>query len=296
LRDFYKSQIIKARHTYGITPSSKELLDLLKYIETVSEHQVVWVPIWALRRWFKNSDSIILPHSQTFYHGSFAIDPSGALYSGKVRPFETRFLEVTLFEDMCVLFNLTKEYHHNRRDDESKKVFKQRLALQRATIVAAFNVVEAYLNGIAFDYVEIHGEQVTGEAKMLLTEWDFVRQRPRYMSLRDKLLSYPRLILGLEHPPLQESNCEELKFVVETAKRYRDAIVHSSPAPNVISMDIEKERAVYSIDFETVERIVDATVTLISKLEEKVNGGKQRLEAWLHPRSSNGMFPDVVFA
>ena len=197
---------------------------------------------------------------------------------------------------MCALFNLARESHLNRRDTESKQAVKERVALQRATVVASFNVIEAYLNGLAFDHVELNGKKLDDAAKALLTEWDPVKQRPlRYLSLREKLLKYPRLIMGVEHPPLQENNCVELKFVVETAKRVRDAIVHASPAPNIVTLDPEKEIAVHGVDFETAEQVVDATVTLIRKVEEKINGGDNRLRGWLHARSPDGAFPDVAF-
>jgi hypothetical protein len=167
--------------------------------------------------------------------------------------------------------------------------------LLRATVVVAFNVLEAYLNGIAFDHLELDGAELTVAEKATLSEWDFQKQRPRYISLREKLLTYPRLIIGAEHPPLQEGNCSELKFIVEMAKKLRDSIVHASPAPSAVTLEAEKEKAVHSIDFETTERLVDATVTLIRKIEETINGDGQRLKGWLYSRSADGEFPDVVF-
>jgi hypothetical protein len=295
LQDSYKKQVAEVRRHLGVVPSSKELLAILAHIEKTPKGSVVYVPLWVLRRWFKHSDEFLLPPSETFYHKSVAIDPTGAIYAEGNRPFETRFLEGSLFEDMCALFNLARENHLRRHEDESRHAVKQRLALQRAAVVASFSVIEAYLNGIAFDYLETKAGKLDDATRALLTEWDSVKQRLQYLSLRDKLLKYPRLIMGVEHPPLQENNCIELRFVVETAKRVRDAIVHASPAPSIATLDPEKEAAVYCVDFETAERVVDATVTLIRKLEEKVNGGDHRLRGWLHARSADGAFPDVAF-
>ena len=209
--------------------------------------------------------------------------------------FVTRCLEAVLYEDMCALFNIARESHLQRREDESAKTLKRRLALQRATVVAAFNVIEAYLNGIAFNHVELHPEQIDEESKIMLTEWDSARNRARYISLRDKLLHYPKLIMNLEHPPLQESNCYEMKFLLEAAKALRDAIVHASPALTVATLEAEKEVAVHGVEFETVERVVDAVVALIRKLEEAVNDSDQRVRQWLLGRSPDGFFPDTAF-
>jgi hypothetical protein len=295
LRGLYKKQLTKVRREYGLRLSASDILKLLDRLEAVPEGQVTYLPLWVLRQWFEHSDRVIPPPSEVFYHAYIAIDATGNIYSKPDAIFTARYLEASLFEDMCALYNLARQSHLSRAEDESAKTLKQRLALQRATVIAAFNMLEAYLNGIAFDHVELESAAIADEAKAILTEWDERRQRPKYISLREKLLSYPKLILHLEHPPLQESNCDELKYLVETAKELRDAIVHASRRPNLETIKPEKEIAVYGVEFETVERIVDATINLIRKIEDKVNHSDHRIVGWLYGRSSDGAFSDSTF-
>ena len=163
--------------------------------------------------------------------------------------------------------------------------------------MAAFNTIEAYLNGIAFDFLETNEGQFDQSAESLLREWDAVKERPRYLSLRDKMLQYPKIVIKAAHPPLHEDNCLELKFVVESAKKFRDAIVHPSPAPHALTGELDKEIAVHNVDFETVARIVDATIALIRKVDRIAYGSNsdERLRNWLRDRSPNGTFADTVF-
>jgi hypothetical protein len=82
--------------------------------------------------------------------------------------------------------------------------------------------------------------------------------------LRDKHLKYPRIVAGLDHPPLQES---EFGLIVQQAKEIRDAVVHASPAPIPGTQTLRKETAAFDIEPSLVERIVDGAVTLVRKLE-----------------------------
>jgi hypothetical protein len=296
--EFYQRQLEELRHGYGASVSRDDLLTVLSYIEAAPSGLVTYAPYWILRRWFGSYRDHLATVSKIPCHAFIGIDATGQMYERRSTEFEVRLLEASLFEDMCALFNLVANAQAGRNTgSESIIARKERLSLQRATILAAFNVVEAYLNGIAFDFLETNESQLSESAESLLSEWDATRQRRRYLSLRDKLLQYPKVVTGTEHPPLHEDNCPELKFVVETAKRFRDAIVHASPAPDALTGALEKEIAVHGVQFETVERLVDATIALIRKVDQIVYGSNsaERLRFWLHDRPPGGTFSDAVF-
>ncbi len=58
------------------------------------------------------------------------------------------------------------------RRDLDKINFKLQSALLRATVLAVFHFVEAYLNGLAFDYYILKEKDVSEETKTLLFDWN----------------------------------------------------------------------------------------------------------------------------
>ena len=148
-------------------------------------------------------------------------------------PIELRILEAALFEDMCVLFNRGWALHEaSGIKPLDKRELNEQAALRRAAVLASFYLVEAYLSSIAFDYLVDHASDPRTSDTDKITEWDHVKDKQRLVAFRDKVLHYPRIILGLPHPPLQENNCPEVKLLLTEAKQFRDAIVHANPRPD----------------------------------------------------------------
>ena len=172
---------------------------------------------------------------------------------------------------------------------------KQRGALKRAVVTGAFYFVESYLNGLAYDFLATTKRTLSEKELVMMTEWHTVRAEPRYVRFRDKLLHYPRIILDLEHPPLQENNCEPLAFLLDQIKRLRDAIVHASPVTfsgnDAMSA---KEFAVFDMDQRVTDEIVDQTIALVRLLEKSVRGHDDFLD-WLVERDG-GRFPEAAFS
>jgi hypothetical protein len=198
---------------------------------------------------------------------------------------------------MCALFNLAWAYREKGAKESQVCPNKQRktaFALFRAAISSAFFFVESYINGVAFHYLASAGSASDQKTKDYLSEWDSVRKRPRFNKTRDKLVHYPRIVLGVDHPPLQENNCPELAFIVTKAKQLRDSIVHASPTSDPESLLPEKEEAVYSLGFVDVEETVDSAIELVSKVETLVHGSTKFI-TWLKRRGPDGLFSEEVF-
>jgi hypothetical protein len=293
--DACKKRVGELRRRFGLRLSTADLLEVLAHLEAVPKGQIVYVSVWNLREWFEKCGEFLPPSGKMPHHAAIAVDPSGQIYEKQPDAPEFRLLEATLFEDMCVLFNLARKAHLESDESETRRQCKERLALFRSTAVAAFNAVEAYLNGLAFDYVFDNRSRLSDSAIEALTEWNTHTQRAKYLTLKEKLLTYQRLTLGVDHAPLQETNCEEMRFLIESAKQLRDAIVHASPAINPVSMELVKQRAIYGIEFSTVERIVDSTVRLVRKIEGVIFPSDERLRPWLHDRGGDGLFPAAAF-
>lgn len=127
---------------------------------------------------------------------------------------------------------------------------------------------------------------------VLLTEWDPSRNRSRFISTRDKLIQYPRILTGQEFPPLDENNCAELQFFVTVAKDFRDAIVHASASLDPKEDYPKKELLIAGIKHLEVAKIVDAAISLVRKIDMLVKGREPK---WLHDREERGTFSDAVF-
>jgi hypothetical protein len=207
---------------------------------------------------------------------------------------EVWLLEAKLNEDMALLFNVSRSAYldeENHLGLAGLNIFairKAKDALVRATFVSAFQFVESYLNGIAADFVLT--TPVDLETLTLLTE-RLPSGQAKYVNFRDKALKYPKVFLGSEHPPLQESNCEELKLLVEMV-RTRDALVHPSSLPQG---GWAKEDAFFALTLDDCTNVVDAAVAYVRKVETTIGRNSVILE-WVIPRGTDGLFPEKAFA
>ncbi len=148
------------------------------------------------------------------------------------------------------------------------------------------------MNEMAADHVWRHRSTLPPETLSLLTEWDEGRHKPRFVSTRDKLLKYPRLILGTPHTVLDENTCPELAFFVNEAKELRDAIVHAVTARKDEEAQHYKEFAIMTLRYDKVEKIVDCAIVIIETIQQAMQGPRLK---WLIRRGTDGFFPDSVF-
>ena len=83
--------------------------------------------------------------------------------------------------------------------------------------------------GLAFDHLVRHEESLSPDERSILRDWDEKPIRPRYLSLRDKLLQYQRLVTGSQHARLQENNCPEITRFLQVVDLIRNPLAHPSP-------------------------------------------------------------------
>lgn len=288
-----KREIIQYRTNYGIKASNHTLVALYKKAQEGGDGKVFLLPKYLLKDLFTKYEKALPAFHVLPEHVRIAIDVG--TYRTVQGDVEIYWIEVSLYEDMCALFNLCKEFNSglNRREDHKKKI-KTASALERATIIHAYFFVEAYLNGLAFDYYIKNEDKLKDDEKEILTEWDSKKNREKHLSLRDKLLKYPRILKESKHPPLQESNCPELSYIVQKSKTLRDSIVHGSPKFDMQTYEPYKENAFFSINFAQVQETVDNAINLVEKLETCINGNCDRIW-WMAKRSQDGFFPETVF-
>jgi hypothetical protein len=204
--------------------------------------------------------------------------------------------EATLYEDMCFSYNSTisLEPEIGKRPVDKSKV-KAHAFYRRSAFLSSFYFIEAYLNGMAYDFVLREGQTISKEELDFLREWDSKRNREKWVKFRDKLLQYPKIILRSQHPPLTETNCPDMQVVVSEAKEVRDSLVHWSPRPNEVSGQTVKTGWVLDIKTEKLTQVVDAAVSLVRRLNGELGKHGQDLH-WLHARDSSGVFPKESFS
>jgi hypothetical protein len=134
--------------------------------------------------------------------------------------------------------------------------------------------MEAYLNGIAWDYIQANDVSKLSNRKRKLLEDTFS------VSIRDKLTKYPQIISG--HNLWQvDKNQVLLTGFLRIAKPFRDSLVHPSPfsAPEKFG-GYDKLKKVYRIDYATALVIVNLLVELIELIHSQVCNENEMLPEW----------------
>src|SRR6266404_2636635 len=189
-------------------------------------------------------------------------------------------LEAMLFEDMCMFWNEASNINPDPKQPHLEKLQLKRLAaLLRAAVSSAFYMVEAFCNGIAVEVFLTHSESLNEKDLQRVTEWDARNNRPKYVTMRDKLLHYPRLLAGAPAPLVQETNSSEFSYFLSSAKEFRDAIVHANPAPNYETLAPQRSQTFMRLNHAECGKIVDCSVAVIDQIANAI--GRRKCVFWL---------------
>ena len=283
------SDISQRRTEYGVCASGEQLINFLENAESSPPGQSYYPTVVELREFFQDyakvwADSALFPA-----HVRVCFDPSGLVPWGGVR-----ILEATIYEDMASLWNLLKIRNDRHTGTQSPRELKTNDALCRSTVAAAVYFVEAYLNGLAFDYLTENSNTLTEENKEILSDFDFSKNRPRYLSLREKILKYQQIILQKAHAPIQPNNLQPLECLLEISDSIRNSLAHPAPNPNPRTGYPDKELAIYSVTAQTAQGAVDSAIELVLSLETLLHGDLSRI-SWLLKRNNEGEFSEEAF-
>ena len=151
-------------------------------------------------------------------------------------------------------------------------LFRRKMFAARSGVMACFNLMEAYLNGIAWDYLRTADTDVLSNRRKKLLE------DSSSASMREKLLKYPEIIAGTS--PWSINDTDVTQFL-EVVKPFRDSLVHPSPfaAPEKFG-GYDKLRLLYRIDKETTDLAAAITAKLVQRIHKHVKP-KEPLPPWL---------------
>lgn len=282
---------------YGVKGTLRQMENLINGKSTVpGETHLLLSKFDIQEKLFDHYERALPIFSDLPSHARIGIDVFGI--RKQQRKVEFVLLEASLFEDMAALWNNTLEVSESLRTacNNEPELIKRKNALKRATAKAVFNLIEGYLNGIALDILLI--QDTTPVEKIKLKEWDVEHSRPRPLSLRDKLLQYPKIALKTKHPPLDESNCHEMAKILELEQRIRHSLIHPKPEPEVehgCSAYRIREIVYIQLSTDEVAELCDLGVGLIGQISNTIGEEFGKVDLWLHRRDKSGRFPEEAF-
>lgn len=288
IADSYISELSKR---FGLKVPIQELSSAYKEFRLVRKAGKI---VYAAKPFFEG----MFERPQNFFGENWKIFPNHTLFG--LRPTQTEkercewFLpEADVYMDLCAFVNELLTL--SKKTEYSLAINRLGKSLIRIIILRSFNLLEAYLNGIALDYASKHMEKITENILSLVFEWDFDKKRRRYLSTRDKIFKYIPLVTGKTHCPISENNCDEMRFILDEIEPLRDAIVHPSVAVydgNQFSRD--KLEVHLGLSKDTALKAVDNVIKLMRKIDKVIATDPRRL-FWLRDRNQDGFFPDIVF-
>lgn len=170
---------------------------------------------------------------------------------------------------------LRDEKHSTLRENRERIANAERklLASVRASLFASHSLLEAYFNGLGWDFLQSRRSDVElSRNKRELLEGN-------KGSIRDKALKFPKELTGIQPEPEYErivnALCDELK-------PFRDSLAHPSPfsAPERFG-GYDKLSNLYSTRYPLAELALTMTCDVLVKAQEHVFGADTELPNWL---------------
>lgn len=198
-----------------------------------------------------------------------------------------KFPEEEMAKDVIEVLNMAVEVeadleHHREklhleiRENRTQisSLVRRKSFAARSIVLSCFNLIEAYLNGLAWDYVQTYGtDSLSNRRKALLEDTSSI-------SIRDKLVKYPEAISGQQ---LWLQPDEELEAFINTLKPFRDSLVHPSPfsAPEKHG-GYDKLRLFYRVNYDTGLLTVNLLVSLVKRIQRHIYGDRATLPDWIN--------------
>ena len=219
-------------------------------------------------------------------HATVHISPWGLKFEFPewhlVKDVVSSFNEVLDFETKIEPYEKLPWRIKKEKISEIENLMRRGAVNRRACLLSCFNLIEAYINGLAWDFVQQNDiSHLSKKNRNVLTESE------SFVNTIDKLIKVPKLISQNENDLLHQTR-EPLKSFIEVIKPYRDAIVHASPfAASDQFGGYDKLKKLYELDFKTVEHSVEVTFDLIRNIHQYVRG-EEKQPHWLPETTPEG--------
>lgn len=167
------------------------------------------------------------------------------------------------------------------RELEIADRIRRSTSYRRMCLLACFNLIEAYVNGLAWEYAKSHSlDNLTKDQRKMIGEGSG--------SILNRIIEIPKIVSG-KHSSLKPDRYP-LKEFEETIKPYRNSIVHASPfaVPEKFG-GYDKLDKLYNLEGQTVVLAVNVIQDLIGEIHRLIDGTGD-LPNWYLPRKKNGLF------
>jgi len=196
-----------------------------------------------------------------------------------------QFPESMLAKDVSESLDLIREADatlssHNQQShswmksnqSEISRALRRRDSASRMCLLSCFNLVEAFLNGLAWDFSrrpEFESMALSNRSRKLLQDG----------SIGDKLRKYPEIISG---SPLWGDSDDLISGFIDYVKPFRDSLVHASPFsdPNRYG-GLDKLEHLYRIDAGKAKEAAEISVEILEKGFRHIKGSRAPLPDWL---------------
>jgi hypothetical protein len=221
-------------------------------------------------------------------HATICISPWG---------LQTEFPEMHLMRDMAIAFNKAMESQRfidslgqiawsEAKETETRATVAESLSMfkfsGRMCLLSAFNLLEAYINGLSWEFTETRDSTLLSKGNQSLL-------RGEKGSLIERLVKVPAIIASRETGPFHRDQ-DPVSGLSDIIKPFRDSVVHASPFSKPDRFGgYEKLDKIYSLDLEVVQRGVQLTLQAITDIHVFL-GGTASGPIWLATRDSNGFF------
>lgn len=144
----------------------------------------------------------------------------------------------------------------------------------RSCFLACFYFIEAYLNGIAWEWIESQPdlEKLSNRKRSMILDTNQV-------ALKDKITKYPEIITGRS---LWADNDPNLDTFLSDLKPFRDSLAHPSPfaVPEKFG-GYDKLAKCYDLKLKDTKQMVSLTYSLVSKIQRHIRGAEAPIPAWI---------------
>jgi len=289
LRDELREEVKWARKEVGALASNQEYLDLLKEIRGTPGY--VYIPKMTIdAELFDNYARFFPRWPHMRLHAAAIFDGEGDGGTGQVYELEGPWLD-----------DARDFLSRARRAEKGVSDFRKRakqdqlesLRFARAAILATFNFVEAYLNGLAYDCFHVYHPKLPIEDHDLLAEWDSDKKKRRFVDFREKVFKYPVVVGRQLGSKVDLSGCKAAHQLIEFAKEFRDALVHPSPFIDPKTKEHTKFLIATGANRAIAEQIFKTAVEY-AEFVEKALGNEPRLSApWLFKDLADTKDPEI---
>lgn len=142
----------------------------------------------------------------------------------------------------------------------------------RSAVIAVFNLAEAYLNGVAWDFAQQGGTATlsSGDRKLIDDAGG---------SLRKRFERYPEIVT---RRPLWSKDDQGLEALLGIIKPYRDALVHPSPFLSPARFGgVDKLRLFHFVDRGTATAAAAALATVVERMESHIYPKDRTRPHWI---------------